>query len=200
LSVGVVVRFDVASEVAEHRLQYPQRAGRPHTPGGEVGELQPPEGFVDPAGLVVPQAVGQVGGDVGEVVGEDAADQLARGQRVDDVGVLVQALEQVGQPGPDRVDIRVRAGVRLEPLARDDIGDRAEAGPGQQDLRGGEQQDRDRGVRRRTGGHLGDGVQVGLRVGRGLLGQPVQLHRFVRTVVGQVDGWMPAGFRDAAGP
>ena len=39
-------------------------------PVRQVRELPPPQRLVDPAGLVVPQAVHQVGDDVGEVVGE----------------------------------------------------------------------------------------------------------------------------------
>jgi hypothetical protein len=45
--------------------------------------------------------VGQIGGDVREVVGQAAADHLAVRERVDDVRVLVQAVEEVGQARPN---------------------------------------------------------------------------------------------------
>ena len=79
-----------------------------------------------PAAVVL-QPVQQVGHHVGDVVGEPAGERaLARRVGVEDRGILVDRLEQVGQPGADRVDVGVGAGVGLEPLIGHDVGDRAE--------------------------------------------------------------------------
>ena len=98
------------------------------------------------------------GAELGEVAGEGAPGHLDPEQRVDDEGVVVQALEHVGQALAQRVDVGVRAGVGLVALVRDDVGDGAEPGARGEDPRDGQQQQRDGGVRRlprRHGGHGG---------------------------------------------
>ena len=72
-------------------------AGGAVAPGGQVAELPPPQGLGDPAGVEVLQAVGQGHAQLGEVAGQGAAGDLDAEERVDDEGVVVQALEHVGQ-------------------------------------------------------------------------------------------------------
>ena len=67
----------VQPQVPEQRLEHPQRTAGPQPPGGQVGELPPPQGLVHPAGPVVAQAVREVGRHVGEVVAQVPGDHLA---------------------------------------------------------------------------------------------------------------------------
>jgi len=160
LRVGDDLVVRVQAQVGQHGMQHPQRAGRAVAPGGQVGELPPPEGLGDATGLVVAQPVGQCGGDVDKVVRERAAGQLDAGQGVDDVRVLVQPVQEILQRLPQRVDVGVRTGVRLEPLARHDVGDGAEPRARDQHLGHGEQQDRQCCLSLGTRGDLGEGLQV----------------------------------------
>ena len=77
-------------------LQHAQHARGALAPDGQVAELPPPQGLVDPAGLEVPQAVGQ---RRRPRRGRRTASRgrPRRRERVDDLGVVVDALEHVGQ-------------------------------------------------------------------------------------------------------
>ena len=66
--------------VGDHRQQRVERGAREVAPGGDVGELPPPQRLLDVAAAVVAQAVLEVGGDAGQVVGELALD-APRGRR-----------------------------------------------------------------------------------------------------------------------
>ena len=68
-------------------------------PARDVGELPPPQRLGDVAGPVVLQAVGDAGGDVGDVVGHPRRDELGRVDvGVEHLGEVVDALEQLREP------------------------------------------------------------------------------------------------------
>ena len=119
------------------------------------------------------------GRDVDEVVAEVADGGLGVDDRVGDVGVLVEALEDVGEALAERVELGVGAGVGLEAGHRHDVLDGAEAGTHDEHLRERKEGHRKRGVGGVSGRDLADGEEVHLGVGRGLLGQqgPVVRHR-----------------------
>ena len=98
--------------VGDHREQRVERGAGQVAPGGDVGELPPPQRLVDVAEPVVAQAVLEVGGDAGEVVGELALDHLGD-VGVEDVAVGVDAVEQLGEPQPHLVEVGLGADVGL---------------------------------------------------------------------------------------
>ena len=79
------------------------------------------------------QAVGQVVGDAGEVVGELGLDDVRR-VGVEVVGVGVDAVEQSREPEPHRVEVGVRADVGLVLQPRREVALGTEAGPCEQHL------------------------------------------------------------------
>jgi hypothetical protein len=118
----------------------------------------------------VAQAVRQSGGHVHEVVGQRTGGQLDPGERVDDVGVVVQALQQVRQRLPQRVHVGVGTGVGLELLTGYDVGDGTEAGTRDEHLRDAEQQDGQGGLGLAAGGDLGERLEVGAGLAGGVVG------------------------------
>ena len=110
--------------------------------------------------------------DLGHVVGQRPLGELGLRDRVDEVGVVVDALEEVGEVVAQGFDIGVWAGVGLVALVEDDVLDCAEPGPGQEQLSGREQQQGDRDVGRGPGGHLGHRRDVGPRLHRRVVGKP----------------------------
>jgi hypothetical protein len=60
----------VETVVRDDGLQGTQGRARLGAPARDIGELPPPQRFLDGAGAIVLQSVGHAGGDVGEIVGE----------------------------------------------------------------------------------------------------------------------------------
>ena len=88
------------------------------------------------------QAVLEVAGDAGEVVGELAVDLLGV-VGVEDEAVGVDVAEHLGQAQPEAVEVGVGADVGLVVVLGREVDLRAEPGTGQQDLADLEQQQRD---------------------------------------------------------
>jgi len=109
----------------------------------EIGVLPPPQRLERPPGLVVLEAVDEVG-DHGRDVVRDPERQ-ARGVlvRVEHLGVLVDRGQPAGQAGAQRVEVRVVAHFRLPVTRQDHVAAGAELRSGQQDLGYLEQQQRD---------------------------------------------------------
>ena len=117
--VLLALELGVEPVVGDHGLQRAQHGAGLGAPGGDVGELPPPQRLADAAGAVVPQAVGEGGGDAGQVVGQQRGDELGRVDvGVEHLAVGVDALEQHRQPQPHRVEVGVGAGVGLVLVGR----------------------------------------------------------------------------------
>src|SRR6478672_3224357 len=98
--------------VGDHRLERPQHATGLVAPGGDVGELPPPERLADAPGAVVLQAVGQSAGDAGQVVRQQRGDHLRRVDvGVEDLAVGIHALQQDREAQPHGVEVGVGAGI-----------------------------------------------------------------------------------------
>ena len=97
---------------------------------------------------------------------------------VEDVAVGVDAVEQVGQPQPQLVEVGVGADVGLVLLARREVPLGTEPGAGEQDLADLEQQQRDRRCRRRPRAAIAcSATQEALDLVGDLLGELVALGR-----------------------
>ena len=151
-ALGVLaLEVGVEPVVGDDRQQRVERRAGEVAPRGDVGELPPPQRLLDVAGAVVAQAVLEVGGDAGQVVGELALDQLGD-VGVEDEAVGVDAVEHPGQPQPQLVEVGLGADVGLVLRARREVALGAQPGAGQQHLADLEQQQRDRPRRRRPRG------------------------------------------------
>ena len=126
-SLALIHDLGVEPVVGDHRQQRVERGAGEVAPRGDVGELPPPQRLVDVAGAVVAQAVLEVGGDAGEVVGELALDHLGD-VGVEDEAVGVDAAEHLGQPQPHLVEVGLRADVGLVLRARREVALGARAG------------------------------------------------------------------------
>jgi len=164
LSLGDGVVVSVEPDVPKHRLEDRQGPSGAVAPRGEVAELPPPQGLADPSAPVVLQSVGQRGGHLGKVVRQRAFGDGHTNERVDDMDVVVQSIEQVDQPLTHGVDISVGTGVGLEPLIGHHVHNGTEAGTSHQNLRNRKQQKGYRGIGLSTRRDLGDRVQVGTGV------------------------------------
>src|SRR6476661_8286626 len=140
--LGVGVEVGVEAVVRDDGDQRVERRSREVAPVVDVGELPPPQRLVDVTGAEVAQAVLEVDGDRGQVVGEPALDDLGD-VGVEDEGVRVDALEHVGQPQPQLVDVGLGTDVGLELLARREVGLGTQSRAGEQHLADLEQQQRD---------------------------------------------------------
>ena len=129
--------------VGDHREQRVERDAGQVAPGGDVGELPPPQRLVDVAGAVVAQPVLEVGGDAGQVVGELALDHLGH-VGVEDVAVGVEVVEHRRPAAAASRRGRTRGRRRAGTPARLEVALGAEPGAGQRDLADLEQQQRDR--------------------------------------------------------
>ena len=137
--------------MGDHRQQRVERGTGEVAPRGDVGELPPPQRLAHVAQPEVPQAVLEVGGDAGQVVGELALDHLGH-VGVEDEPVGVDVAEQVGQPQPHRVEVGVGADVGLVLRPRGEVLQRTQPGTREQHLADLEQQQaRWRGRRRPRG-------------------------------------------------
>ena len=96
----------------------------------DVGELPPPQRLGGVAEAEVAQAVLEVAGDAGQVVGELAVDLLGV-VGVEDEAVGVDVAEHVGQPQPQAVEVGVGADVGLVVLLGREVDLGAEPGAGQ---------------------------------------------------------------------
>ena len=104
---AIVDEVGVEADVREERVDDAQRRRGPLAPVRQVAELPPPQRLDESAGLVVDQPVGQGRGDVDEVVGQPADRGLGVEDRVGDVRVLVEALEDVAEALAQRVELGV---------------------------------------------------------------------------------------------
>ena len=174
----------VEAQVGEDRVQRAERHHGAVAPVREVAELPPPE-RLGPAPLgVVLEPVAQRDGDVDEVVGDRAVGALRRRDRVDDVDVVVDAGEDVREPGAQRVGVVV-GGVGLEPLLRHDVLDRTEPRARDEHLRERERQDRQGRLGRAARGDLGHGGEERARLRRREVGEARQVVDPARGALGQ---------------
>src|SRR4051812_35185448 len=102
--LGLALDVQVEPGVRDDRMQRGQHTAGVVAPRSQVGELPPPERFLDVAGAEVSQSVGDVGRDQGEVVGDLRRDRVGV-VGLDVVGVGVQLPELVGEAHPHRVQV-----------------------------------------------------------------------------------------------
>src|ERR1700723_1109308 len=109
----------VQAGVGHHRMQRTQRRPAVRAPVVHVGKLPPPQRLGGPAGLVVLEPVDQVGRHRGQVIGQPEPGRAGVGRiRVEDLGVVV-AGQPRGQPGTQRVQVRIGPYVGLPVADRD---------------------------------------------------------------------------------
>src|SRR3954453_18680877 len=139
--VLLALEVRVQAVVRHDRLQGPQRRARLVAPGGDVGELPPPQRLGDAARLEVPESVRECRRDGRQVVGEETRDDLGGlDVGVEDLAVGVDATEQYGEPQPHVVEVRGRAGVRFVLLRRLEVLLPAETATDRQHLADDQQQ------------------------------------------------------------
>src|ERR687895_114682 len=98
---------DIETYTGHERVQGPQRGTGVVAPVVEVGVLPPPQRLQRAALLVVAQPVHEVARDVDQVVGEPVRGRLGVLVRVEDLDVLVEHGESLGEPLSYGVQVRV---------------------------------------------------------------------------------------------
>ena len=140
--VELTGELHVEPVVGDHGQQRVEHRAGEVAPGGHVGELPPPQRLGGVAEPEVAQAVLEVAGDAGQVVGELAVDLLGV-VGVEDEAVGVDVAEHLRQAQAQAVEVGVGPDIGLVVVLGREVDLGAEAGAGEEDLADLEQEQRD---------------------------------------------------------